>query len=160
MTGSTIADPLVIDLANEAATARLAQRLAVLLRPGDVVALRGDLGAGKTCLVRALIRTLGDDREVVPSPTFTLVQTYDLPGFMLWHFDLFRIEAPEDAFELDIEEAFASGVSLIEWPDRLGRWLPAARLDIGLAFAQPGRRATIAGHGGWARRIAALDEND
>ena len=158
MTGSKSAALLVIDLPGEAATARLARRLAALLRPRDVVALHGGLGTGKTSLVRAAIRTLGDGREVVPSPTFTLVQTYELPEFTLWHFDLFRIKAPEDAFELDIEEAFASGVSLIEWPDRLGQWLPAARLDIALSFAGPGRRATISGNGGWTARIAALDD--
>jgi tRNA threonylcarbamoyladenosine biosynthesis protein TsaE len=150
----------VIDLPDEAATARLARRLARLLRPGDVVALRGDLGAGKTSLARATIRALGDEREVVPSPTFTLAQTYELPEFTLWHFDLFRLKAPEDAFELDIEEAFASGVSLIEWPERLGQWLPAARLDIALVFAGPGRRATVTGYGDWTGRIAALDRDD
>jgi len=152
-----VAAPVVVDLPNEAATARLAGRLARLLRPGDVVALRGELGAGKTSFARAAIRALGDEAEIVPSPTFTLVQTYDLPGFTLWHFDLFRLAAPEDAFELDIEEAFADGVSLIEWPDRLGQWLPAARLDIALAFAGTGRRATMTGQGGWAARIARID---
>ena len=160
MTRSETADRVVIDLPDEAATGDLARRLAVLLRPGDVVALHGDLGAGKTSLARAMIRFLGDDLEVVPSPTFTLAQTYALPKFTLWHFDLFRLEAPGDAFELNIEEAFASGVSLIEWPDRLGKWLPATRLDITLAFAGPGRRATITGYGDWLGRTLPLDEND
>jgi tRNA threonylcarbamoyladenosine biosynthesis protein TsaE len=157
---SETAQSIAIDLPDEAATARLARRVARLLRPGDVVALHGGLGTGKTSFARAAIRTLGDDLEVVPSPTFTLAQTYELPEFTLWHFDLYRIEVPEDAFELDIEEAFASGVSLIEWPDRLGQWLPASRLDIALAFAGRGRRATITGHGDWTGRIAALDRND
>jgi len=160
VTPTETADVHVIDLPGEAATARLAQRLAALLRPGDVVALRGDLGAGKTCLARAVIRFLGDELEIVPSPTFTLAQTYELPEFTLWHFDLFRLDAPEDAFELGIEEAFDGGVSLIEWPDRLGQWLPATRLDIGLAFAGQGRRATIVGHGGWVARIARIADND
>ena len=79
-----------------------------MLRIGDVVALHGDLGAGKTCLARAVIQALGDPEEHVPSPTFTLVQTYDLPDFTLWHFDLYRLESADDAFELDIEEAFAA----------------------------------------------------
>ena len=160
MTESKTAASLVIDLPGAAATARLAGRLAALLRPGDVVALHGGLGVGKTSLARATIRALGDNAEVVPSPTFTLVQTYDLPEFTLWHFDLFRLKSPQDAFELDIEEAFASGVSLIEWPDRLGQWLPLARLDIALSFAGSGRRATIAGHGDWMAEIAALEPDD
>jgi tRNA threonylcarbamoyladenosine biosynthesis protein TsaE len=157
MSGPVAAASLVIDLPREADTARLAGHLAVLLRPRDVVALHGGLGAGKTSLARAIIRNLGDCNEVVPSPTFTLVQMYDLPEFTLWHFDLFRLKAPQDAFELDIEEAFASGVSLIEWPDRLGQWLPAARLDIDLVFAGAGRRATITGHGDWIARLATLN---
>ena len=97
----------------------------------------------------------------MPSPTFTLVQTYSLPAFDLWHFDLYRLESEEDAFELDIEEAFASGVSLIEWPDRLGRWLPDIRLDIALTFVDDGeaRRAVLTGRGDWAERLASLHDD-
>jgi tRNA threonylcarbamoyladenosine biosynthesis protein TsaE len=160
VSGRAAATSLVIDLPGETDTACLAGHVAALLRPRDVVALHGGLGAGKTSLARSIIRSLGDRDEVVPSPTFTLVQMYDLPEFILWHFDLFRLKAPEDAFELDIEEAFASGVSLIEWPDRLGQWLPAVRLDIDLVFAGAGRRATISGHGDWTARLAALDPDD
>ena len=153
--------PVVVDLPDEKATISLAGQLAPLLRRGDVVALRGDLGAGKTSLARAVIRALGDADEAVPSPTFTLVQTYSLPAFDLWHFDLYRLESEEDAFELDIEEAFASGVSLIEWPDRLGRWLPDIRLDIALTFVDDGeaRRAVLTGRGDWAERLASLHDD-
>jgi len=104
-----------------------------------VVALTGDLGAGKTSFARGLIaefaREAGQPVPEVPSPTFTLVQTYEFPRAALWHFDLYRIERPDDAFELGIEEALAEGIALIEWPERLGMLLPARRIDVRLAFA-------------------------
>ena len=149
---------MVIDLPDTAATESLAQQLARQLRCGDIVALGGDLGAGKTTFARALIQSLGDKDEEVPSPTFTLVQTYELSAFALWHFDLYRLESPEDAFELDIEEAFAMGVSLIEWPERLGPHLPAERLDIRFVFGDGPemRRVTLAGSGAWKTRMDFL----
>lgn len=143
----------VLDLASEDDTAGLGARLAALARPGDVLALSGGLGAGKTALARAFIRAyVGNDREEVPSPTFTLVQTYDGPRGACWHFDLYRLEKSEDALELDIEEAFQNAVSLIEWPERLGGLLPAKALLIDLTFAgaASARRATLSG---WADRI-------
>lgn len=144
-----------------AATETLARRLAPLLRVGDVVALGGELGAGKTAFCRALIRTLHGSDIDVPSPTFTLVQMYDLPAFELWHFDLYRLETPQEAFELDIEDAFATGVSLIEWPARLGPYLPANRLDIGLTFddAAAARRMSIAGSDDWECRLEAIRDD-
>ncbi|NKB55762.1 MAG: tRNA (adenosine(37)-N6)-threonylcarbamoyltransferase complex ATPase subunit type 1 TsaE [Alphaproteobacteria bacterium] len=147
-----------IELPDIAATEALAQRLAPQLHRGDVLALGGDLGAGKTTFARALIRALGEHDAEVPSPTFTLVQTYDLPEFELWHFDLYRLESAQDAFELDIEEAFATGVSLIEWPERLGPYLPSEHLDIRFAFAevQTARRVTIEGSSTWVARIGLL----
>ncbi len=146
------------DLPDEAATARVAAALAPLLRVGDVVALNGDLGTGKTAFARALIRALTDPDEEVPSPTFTLVQLYGADDFTVFHFDLYRLERPADALELGIEEAFSDGVSLIEWPDRLGRLLPPGRLDITLAAgATPAaRRIEIAGGEPWAARIEEL----
>jgi len=148
----------VLELRDVGETARLAEALAPLLRAGDVVALGGGLGVGKTTFARALIHALGGGAQGVPSPTFTLLQTYTLPAFILWHFDLYRLESPDDAFELGIEEAFADGVAVIEWPERLGRWLPTTRLDIVFAFtaAEDGdaRRVTIAAGGDWPARLA------
>jgi tRNA threonylcarbamoyladenosine biosynthesis protein TsaE len=126
-----------IVLKDEAATAALAARLAPYLGPGDVIALNGDLGAGKTSFARALIRTLcgpgGADREV-PSPTFTLVQTYETPAGRIHHFDLYRVHSPDELTEIGWDEALSDGIVLVEWPDRAGALLPAGRLDIVLGF--------------------------
>lgn len=146
------------DLPDEAATAALAQLLAPLLRQGDVLALQGDLGAGKTTFARALINALEGPVEEVPSPTFTLVQTYQRGELEIWHFDLYRLEDPEEAWELGIEEAFSEGVSLIEWPDRLGSALPPERLELSLRHVDKGRRADLTGHGDWAARLEALQK--
>jgi tRNA threonylcarbamoyladenosine biosynthesis protein TsaE len=151
----------IVDLADEQATAALAGRVAALALPGDVIALSGELGAGKTSFARAFIRARGGE-EIVPSPTFTLVQTYDLPDGAVWHFDLYRLRAAEEAWELGIEDAFRDGISLIEWPERLGPLLPARRLGIALDFgaASDTRRATLTlgdGNGlGWAKRLAGI----
>ena len=149
-----------MDLSDETATEALAAALARLARPGDVFALRGELGAGKTTFARAFIHAcakaeVGPGDEEVPSPTFTLVQTYDLPGGTVYHFDLFRIETPDEADELGFDDAIADGIALIEWPERLGSRLPARRLEITLsAGAEPtSRRVTIAGAGSWHRRL-------
>ena len=145
-------------LADEAATRDLAGRLAALARPGDVIALLGDLGTGKTVFARAFIEALEHHDEEVPSPTFTLVQTYDLPEFIVYHFDLYRLEDPEEAYELDIEEAFAEGVSLIEWPERLGSLMPGRRLQVALAHVgENARTATLDGGGDWPDRLKEAD---
>jgi len=146
---------LMLDLADEAATEALGRRLADAARPGDVIALAGPLGAGKSTLARSFIRRLTSAGEDVPSPTFTLVQTYAGKLGTIWHFDLFRLSAPEEALELGIEDAFADGIVLVEWPERLGRLLPARRLDVTLEVAADGdaRRAAIAG---WSDRLEAL----
>lgn len=147
----------IIDLADEKATEALAARLAAVARRGDVIALKGELGAGKTCFARAFIRARGG-AEAVPSPTFTLVQTYDLPDGRVWHFDLYRLRATEEAWELGIEEAFEEGISLIEWPERLGTLLPLRCLLVALDFAATlsARRATLSGNGEWAPRLGAI----
>lgn len=129
---------LLLDLADEAATIRLGQTLAALALPGDVIALWGTLGAGKSTLARAFVRALTSADEEVPSPTFTLVQTYDGDSGEIWHFDLYRLEKPEDAFELGIEDAFADGISLVEWPERLGDLIPRDRLDLTLSIGPHG----------------------
>jgi tRNA threonylcarbamoyladenosine biosynthesis protein TsaE len=149
---------LVIPLAGPDATARLATELARLLRAGDVVALEGDLGAGKTAFARSVIRALTARDEEVPSPTFTLVQIYEAPDFDIWHFDLYRLEKPEDAFELGIEDAIADGLTLIEWPDRMGSWLPRDRLTVELNFgaAENDRIAILSGAGDWPDRLKEL----
>ena len=125
---------IAVSLANPADTQVFATRLAPLVRPGDVVALAGDLGTGKTTFARGFINALfvihGLPPEDVPSPTFTLVQEYPLPDFTLYHIDLYRIEAELEILELGLEDAFAEGVCLVEWPDRLGSLLPANRLEL------------------------------
>ena len=130
-------------LKDAAASERLGARLAPLLRTRDVVALRGDLGAGKTTLARGLLRALAGDPEMdVPSPTFTLVEVYEFSAVTVWHFDLYRLETPEQVFELGWEEALAEGISLVEWPERLGPLLPK-HLSITLEMDGNGRRALL-----------------
>jgi tRNA threonylcarbamoyladenosine biosynthesis protein TsaE len=143
---------LMLDLADEAATAALGRRLAMACQPGDLIALSGDLGAGKSTLARALIRHLAGAEIDVPSPTFTLVQTYDTPGLAVWHFDLYRLDRPGEARELGLMEA-VDGLALIEWPERLGPHLPRTRLDVALDFSPDGRIARLTDHFDWSTRI-------
>ena len=144
-------------LQDAAASEDLGARLAPLLRARDVVALRGDLGAGKTTLARGLLRTLaGDPQMDVPSPTFTLVEVYEFPTIAVWHFDLYRLKQAEDVWELGLEQALGEAASLIEWPERLGGLLPANRLEISLQAQGDGRRAELTGTGDWAQRLQAL----
>jgi tRNA threonylcarbamoyladenosine biosynthesis protein TsaE len=149
---------LVLDLPDESATAALAAHLAARARRGDVLALRGPLGSGKTSFARAFIRAFIGAEEV-PSPTFTLVETYAAPGKPpVWHFDLYRLKAPEEVLELGIEEAFTDAVSLIEWPERLGEWLPeeALRLSLDDGATANARRARLVVPASWADRLADL----
>ena len=133
-------------LPDEAATERLGRALARRLRPRDVVALQGGLGVGKTTLARAILRAAaGDPALVVPSPTFTLVEVYDTSRGTFWHFDLYRLEGPDQVFELGWEEARAEGIALVEWAERLGRLLPRERLTVMLAVEGDGRRADLQG---------------
>src|SRR4051794_39323724 len=148
---------IVTELPDEQATASLASRLAALAREGDVIALEGELGAGKTSFARAFIRARGGG-ETVPSPTFTLVQIYEIGDVPIWHIDAYRLRDPDEIWELGIEDAFQDGISLIEWPERLGNLLPARRLRISLSDAGPpnARRATIDPGDGWAERLAGI----
>ena len=142
-------------LPDAAATAQLAAAAASAARAGDLIALHGPLGAGKTTFARGFLRALGVKGEI-PSPTFTLVQTYDTTAGEVWHCDLYRIEAPGEIAELGIEEALDSAIVLVEWPDRLGAAPPAPRLDVRMSFAGPGRAALLEGRGAWARRLRAI----
>lgn len=144
------------NLPSEHETQALGAALAALLRPGDVVALHGDLGAGKTTLARGLVQTLMNRPEEVPSPTYTLVQVYEGPDFPLWHFDLYRLDQPEDVEELGWDET-AEGAALIEWPERAGRLLPKNRLDVYLEISGEGRWARLEPRGeGWQERLDEL----
>ncbi len=134
--------PLIIDLPDETDTANLGRALADLLGAGDCVLLSGPIGAGKSHLARALIRARLGAEEEVPSPTFTLVQTY--PGQPdIWHADLYRLTHPDEVIELGLDEAFASALCLIEWPDRLGDILPANPIRLTLQTRGEGRSALI-----------------
>ena len=149
----------VVELPDEAATAGLAARLADRARRGDVIGLSGPLGSGKTSFARAFIRAYGGGEAEVPSPTFTLVEIYSFPDRPpVWHFDLYRLSAPDEAWELGIEEAWSEGVSLVEWPERLGALLPAEHLLLALAegAAPTTRLARLSAGAGWAARLEGV----
>lgn len=151
------AEPILLN--GEDATRALAARIALLTDAGDVIALSGPLGAGKSVFARGVITTLleqkGLSADEVPSPTFTLVQTYWAGERPIYHFDLFRLNAPDEAWELGIEDAFADGISLIEWPERLGNLLPKKHLAVRLASGvTPEQRiARLIPHGTWSDRL-------
>lgn len=108
---------------SEAETATVARRLAAITKPGDIWALNGTLGVGKSVFARAFIQALTGAKEV-PSPTFTLVQMYVAPEFDIYHYDLYRLKRADEIFELGVEEAFYTGVSLVEWPEKMGAFAP------------------------------------
>jgi N-acetylmuramate 1-kinase len=150
-----------VTLADEEATRRLMVDIAEALRPGDTVTLSGDLGAGKTTFARALIRHLAGDQTIeVPSPTFTLMQAYELPRFSLVHADFYRLSGPSELAELGFDDIAPEAVTLIEWPDRAANALPADRLDISFTLlAQEGptfRHARVTGHGAFAARVERM----
>lgn len=136
-----MSDPGGWRLADVAATEAAGAALAPLLRPGDVVALDGDLGAGKTSFARGVLAALGLSGEA-PSPSFAIVQTYDVPEVRLpvWHVDLYRLESPDEAIELGLDEVLDDGALLIEWPDRLGDGLWADALRLALEPTPDGAR--------------------
>lgn len=118
----------------------LARPLSQVLRPGTVVALWGDLGAGKTTFARVLLQAIVGKSIDVPSPTFTLVQTYDCIQGEVWHCDLYRLKHAEEIFEIGLEDAFHQAICLIEWPERLGDLLPRHRIDIGFKIIDESTR--------------------
>lgn len=144
----------MIRLAGPEAVEGYGARLAAAARVGDVIALSGELGAGKTTLARGLLRGLGLEGEA-PSPTFTIVQTYDPPEVRLpvWHVDLYRLDEPRHAVELGLEEAFDEALVILEWPERLGGLLPASALRLTLDGAgETERRLTAIVPPGWEGR--------
>jgi len=131
-------------LKDTAATLALGRQIAARLRMGDTLALTGSLGAGKTTLARGIIQALIGDIEV-PSPTYTLVQIYETPYFDLWHCDMYRLEQPEDGYELGFPDAFDTAVVMIEWPDKLGSLMPEQAKIIEIIFDGSARIANLSG---------------
>ncbi|MGD9919880.1 MAG: tRNA (adenosine(37)-N6)-threonylcarbamoyltransferase complex ATPase subunit type 1 TsaE [Pseudorhodoplanes sp.] len=151
-----------VALEDEQATQHFACEIANALETGDLVTLSGDLGAGKTAFARALIQHLaGDPAMAVPSPTFTLMQVYETPRFAVAHADLYRLSSPDELTELGFEEIAASGIGLLEWPDRGGDRLPRDRIDIAFTLSPARgdnyRDARVTGYGRLAARVARLD---
>ncbi len=151
--------PVRLALPDLEATRAFARVIAGLARPGDTIGLAGVLGAGKTTFARAFVnaraKMAGAGPVEVPSPTFTLVQPYDIGGTTVHHFDLYRVDSPEDTLELGVEDAFATGISLVEWPDRLGPLMPENALLVTL-LQGPGedaRKAEIDAGPGWRERF-------
>jgi tRNA threonylcarbamoyladenosine biosynthesis protein TsaE len=147
----------IVELHSEAETEALGRRIAGLLRVGDTVTLAGSLGAGKTVLARGLIRHFLPDDEV-PSPTFTLVQTYEAKALAILHVDLYRVKSSTELRELGLDEALERGAIVVEWPDRMGALLPKDRLDIIFEGDDEGHERTvkIIARGGFAGRIGDL----
>jgi tRNA threonylcarbamoyladenosine biosynthesis protein TsaE len=143
-------------LETEADTAGLGAAVAGALRRGEAVCLSGPLGAGKSVLARALVRTLSPGEGDVPSPTFTLVQFYQGRCFPIAHFDLYRLKSAEEAFEIGLDEAIQDGAAVIEWAERLGSSLPPDRLDIEISLEGEARRVRLTAHGAWEDRSLDL----
>lgn len=128
-----IRPPHILQLPSPGATARLAEKIGALLRPGDCLLLDGPIGAGKTHFARHLIQSLMSAPEDVPSPTFTLVQTYDTDAGEIWHADLYRLSSLDEIEELGLTEAFGAAICLVEWPEKLGPLAPAGALWLRFA---------------------------
>ena len=152
-----------ITLPDEQATARFAMDIAAALEPGDLVTLSGDLGAGKTTFARALIRYLASDDAIeVPSPTFTLLQSYELPRFVLAHADFYRLSSSAELAELGFDDLPIGTVVLLEWPDRAAGFLPPDRLDITFTLAPQisteVRNARVVGYGSFGARVNRITQ--
>ncbi|WP_137700930.1 tRNA (adenosine(37)-N6)-threonylcarbamoyltransferase complex ATPase subunit type 1 TsaE [Marimonas lutisalis] len=151
--------PVAFTLNSADQTAGFARTLAPRLRAGDVLLLSGGIGAGKTHFARSLIQSLLEYPEDVPSPTFTLVQVYDAPGFEIWHSDLYRLGHADEVIELGLLDAFETALCLVEWPDRLGDLAPPDALHMAFALGQDedARTLTLDWRGGdWATRLQGV----
>lgn len=137
-----------ITVKTEQETQALAAQIAADTKAGDVICLNGTLGAGKTAFSRYFVQSLLGEGIEVPSPTFTLVQTYDSNNFTIWHFDLYRLEDPEEVYELGWEDALSDGVLLIEWPEKAGNLIPSQAKEINITIEpDKSRTFTIKGTG-------------
>ncbi len=151
---------VLLDTADD--TARIARKIADIVGAGDVLLLHGPIGAGKTHFARSLIQKCLQDHGViedVPSPTFTLVQTYAAGDLEIWHADLYRLSHPDEVYELGLDDAFQSALCLIEWPDRLGDATPESALSLQFEYGvnDDARRVTFsATSGDWQQRLAPL----
>lgn len=156
--GTIAIDEARLRLPDPEATCALGARVAELLRPGDLIGLEGELGAGKSALARAIVRARAGAEIEVPSPTFTLLQAYDLPGLRVTHVDLYRLREPDELGELGLEEALDQGALLVEWPERAGPLLPTDRLTIRLQLgdAPEVREAILHAGPSWVDRLARL----
>ncbi|MCR9212743.1 MAG: tRNA (adenosine(37)-N6)-threonylcarbamoyltransferase complex ATPase subunit type 1 TsaE [Proteobacteria bacterium] len=139
-------------------TVAFASSLAGFLRAGDILALEGDLGSGKTVFARAIVHALCGEEVEVPSPTFNLLLTYECQGtgIPLYHYDLYRLEQSEEVLELDIEDAFDEGISLIEWPGQMGSFLPPTALTVQIKTmpSANSREISLLGNPDWLARLS------
>ena len=137
-----MSESFVFNLPDEADTMRFGRSLAHIARKGDIFALYGTLGMGKSVLARAFIQELTTAKEV-PSPTFTLMQIYEAPDFEIYHFDLYRVKNPDEIFEIGVEEAMYDGVCLIEWPEKMAGYLPKNCFRLSITPDPAGRKITL-----------------
>lgn len=149
--------PLYLDFRTETETTDFAAGLAANLHPGDTVLLSGAVGSGKTHFARSLIQAILQIPEDVPSPTFTLVQTYETTRGSLWHSDLYRLTSPFEVEELGLPEAFDTAICLIEWPDRLGDAAPINALTLSFSHGADENHRTLTAswtHSRWQKKLA------
>jgi tRNA threonylcarbamoyladenosine biosynthesis protein TsaE len=147
-----------LPLASEAETVALAQFCARHSRAGDTYLLEGDIGAGKSTFARAFVRAwLGSPAEDVPSPTFTIVQTYEDAAGDVWHCDLYRLTSVDELAELGLDDAFETAICLIEWPDRLGTLAPSGAIHFAMAAGDDGHRVVISAPDATLRRVLGPD---